>query len=340
MGDVRDLLRAALGGVEPSEDALARTLARIHRRERRRRIVLASVTVLVFLGASAGLLVRLDAGDVAGPSGQPGSSAATGSSAAPPSTAARGPALFVPEARREGDRRVLPVTFPDGSTAELVYPADLDLAGMGVQPDVSILDSRNPAERSPLVFLHRGTPGPDVLQGTQPVQRPATRSGRPVEIWQARPESAVAPNQAFWVVYKVGAWTVLASASDVTVATDIVRHLDGRESSDGSVVVVTASAPLALSHEFGEGGGVQLAIGDRDPRPGQVDAGARFRLVLLSPMGRACRGEGLSSSGESASKCLKATGTGGAVLAAISGDRRFVQAVFDGLEIRNIHLVS
>ena len=139
-------------------------------------------------------------------------------------------------------------------------------------------------------------------------------------------------------MYKVGAWTVLAS-SDLTAATDIARHLDGRETSDGSVVV-TASAPLALSHEFGEGGGVQLAIGDRDPRPGQVDAGARFRLVLLSPMGRACRGEGLSSSGDSASKCLKATGTGGAVLATISGDRRFVQAVFDGLEIRNIHLVS
>jgi hypothetical protein len=339
MGDVNDLLRTALGGVEPSEDALARTLDRIRRRERRRRIVLASVTVLVFLGASAGLLLRLDAGDVAEPSGQPGSSAATGSSAAPPSTAARRPTLFVPEARREGDRRVLAVTFPDGSTAELVYPADLDLAGMGVQPDVSILDSRNPAERSPLVFLHRGTPGPDVLQGAQPVQRPATRTGRPVEIWQARPESAVAPNQALWVLYKVGAWTVLASASDLTVATDIARHLDGRETSDGSVVV-TASAPLALSHEFGEGGGVQLAIGDRDPRPGQVDAGARFRLVLLSPMGRACRGEGLSSSGESASKCLKARGTGGAVLATISGDRRFVQAIFDGLEIRSIHLVS
>jgi hypothetical protein len=339
MGDVNDLLRTALGGVEPSEDALARTLDRIRRRERRRRIVLASVTVLVFLGASAGLLVRLDGGDVAGPSGQPGSSAATGSSAAPPSTAARRPTLFVPEARREGDRRVLAVTFPDGSTAELVYPADLDLAGMGVQPDVSILDSRNPAERSPLVFLHRGTPGPDLLQGAQPVQRPATRTGPPVEIWQARPESAVAPNQAFWVLYKVGAWTVLASASDLPMATDMARHLNGRETNDGSVVM-TASAPLALSHEFGEGGGVQLAIGDRDPRPGQVDAGARFRLVLLSPMGRACRGEGLSSSGESASKCLKATGTGGAVLATISGDRRFVQAVFDGLEIRNIHLVS
>jgi hypothetical protein len=47
MGDVNDLLRTALGGVEPSEDALARTLGRIRRRERRRRIVLASVTVLV-----------------------------------------------------------------------------------------------------------------------------------------------------------------------------------------------------------------------------------------------------------------------------------------------------
>lgn len=339
MGDVNDLLRTALGGVEPSEDALARTLGRIRRRERRRRIVLASVTVLVFLGAGAGLLVRLTSGDVAGPTGQPGSSAPSGSSAAPPSTAARRPALFVPATQREGDRTVLPVTFPDGSTAELVYPAGLGLAGMGLQPDVAILDRHNPAARSPLVFLHRGTPGPDVLEGAQPVQQAMTRPGRPVEVWQARPESAVTPDQAYWVVYKVGSWTVLAPAADLEVATDVARQLEARQASDG-FVVVDANAPLALSHEFGEGGGVQLAIGDRNPRPDQVDAGKRFRLILLSPMGRACQGEGLSSSGESASKCLKATGTGAAVLATISGDRRFVQAVFDGLEIRNVHLVS
>jgi hypothetical protein len=339
MSDVTELLRQALRGVQESEDALARTLGRIRRRERRRRIVLAGVTLLVFAGAGAGLLVRLDSRDVDRPAGQPASSAPSGSSAATPSTAARRPALFVPATRPEGDRAVLPITFPDGSTAELVYPADLDLARLGLQPDVSIVDRRNPAARSPLVFLHRGAPGPDVLEGTQPVQRPTTRTGRPVEVWQARAESAVTPNQAYWVVYKVGSWTVLAPAADLTVATDVARQLEPREASDG-FVVVDAGAPLVLSHEFGEGGGVQLAIGDRNPRPDQVDAGNRFRLIVLSPMRGACQGEGLSPSGDSASKCLRAAGTRGAVLATISGDRRFVKAVFDALEVKKTRLVS
>lgn len=43
------------------------------------------------------------------------------------------PAAFVPPTYRE-DSVVLPVTFPDGSAAELVYPSDLDLASMGVRP--------------------------------------------------------------------------------------------------------------------------------------------------------------------------------------------------------------
>jgi hypothetical protein len=336
MGDVTDLLRHALGGVEPSQDALARTLDRIRRRQRRRRIVLAGVTLLVFLGAGAGLLVRFGAGDLAGPTGQPASSAPSGSTAATPSTVAPRPALFLPSTRREGGRTVLPVTFPDGSAAELTYPADLDLAGMGLQPDVSILDRRDPAARSPLVFL-RGSPGPDVLEGAQPVQRATARSGRPVEIWQARPGSAVTPDQAYWVVYRAGSWTVLAPASDPTVAAAVARHLEARQASRG-YVVVDASPPLALSHEFGEGGGVQLAIGDRNPRPDQVDAGTRSRLILLSTTRPACHGGELSPSGESASKCLKAPGTRGTVLATISGDRRFVKAVFDGLEIRNTRL--
>jgi hypothetical protein len=339
MGDVPDLLRQALSGVEPSQDALARTLDRARRRERRRRIVVAGTTVLVLLAAGTGLLVTLDGGDRAGSAGQPESPATTSPPAVTPTTASQTPALFLPATRRQGHRTVLPVTFPDGSTAELVYPANLDLAGMGIQPDVSIVDDRRPGYRSPLVFLHRGTPGPDVLEGAQPVQRPASRTGRPTEIWKARQGSEVAPDQAYWVLYRVSSWTVLAPAADLTAATELAGHLDLGEAGDGSVVV-DADAPLGLSHDFGEGGGVQLAIGDRAPRPGEVDAGRLFRLILLSPMTGSCRGAGLSRERESASKCLRGPGGRGAILVTISGDRRFVEAVFDGLELKEIHLAS
>jgi hypothetical protein len=46
---------------------------------------------------------------------------------------AREETRFVPPTYAEGDRVVMPVFFPDGSTAELTYPASLDLASLGLQ---------------------------------------------------------------------------------------------------------------------------------------------------------------------------------------------------------------
>ena len=44
---------------------------------------------------------------------------------------------FVPGTYREGDRVVLPITFPDGTSAELVYSAELEIAELGVFPYTS-----------------------------------------------------------------------------------------------------------------------------------------------------------------------------------------------------------
>lgn len=44
---------------------------------------------------------------------------------------------FVPAIQREGNRVVLPVTFPDGTSAELVYPPELEIAELGVFPYTS-----------------------------------------------------------------------------------------------------------------------------------------------------------------------------------------------------------
>lgn len=44
---------------------------------------------------------------------------------------------FVPATHREGDRVVLPIAFPDGTTAELVYPPELDIAELGLIPYTS-----------------------------------------------------------------------------------------------------------------------------------------------------------------------------------------------------------
>ena len=55
-------------------------------------------------------------------------------------TDARGEVLepepFFPSTERDGDLLRMPVIFPDGSEATLVYPIALDLASLGIQPDV------------------------------------------------------------------------------------------------------------------------------------------------------------------------------------------------------------
>lgn len=45
---------------------------------------------------------------------------------------------FIPPVSRRGDDVVLPVVWPDGSTAELRYPQTLNIHRIGVQPAVSL----------------------------------------------------------------------------------------------------------------------------------------------------------------------------------------------------------
>lgn len=45
---------------------------------------------------------------------------------------------FIPPTSRPGDNVVLPVVFPDGATAKLVYPPKLKIHRLGVQPAVSL----------------------------------------------------------------------------------------------------------------------------------------------------------------------------------------------------------
>jgi hypothetical protein len=334
MADVHDLLRQALGGVSPSPHALEATIRRIRRRERRRRALATAVTLAVVAGAGAGLWATRTAADRGGRLGTPAPTTAPPSTA-PPATVPPKPAGFVPPTTREGSRTVLPVTFPDGSTAELVYPTALNLAAMGVQPDVSFLRVRDPGPRFQLVFS-RGAPPGRLLGGDRPVGRDRTARGRPVEVWRAVPDPGVLPGTGYWVRYQLGAWAVLAAATDRAMAAEVAGNLDGRQTREG-FVVIDAGGPFALSREYGEARGPQLAFGDGDPRPETLQVDPAFRLVELAPTRRSCPGQGPDASREYASRCL-GRGGAGSVHAGIQGDREFVRAVFRGLEARNVRL--
>ena len=144
--------------------------------------------------------------------------------------------------------------------------------------------------------------------------------------------------ERYWLAFQRASWTVLAPVATPAMATEVARGLNARATGDG-FVVVEAADPLALAREPGEGGGPQLVVGDRNPRPGEVDAGTRFRLITLRPS-KSCRPEPISPSGQSASTCLGTAGAGGSVFAGIDGDRPFVEAVLAGLEARNVRIAS
>jgi hypothetical protein len=329
MADVHDLLGQALGGVAPSPDALQTTIQRIHRRQRRRRALVTGVTLAVFAGA--GVVVTRGTSDRGVRLTTPAPTTVTPSTVAsftvPPSAAG-----FVPRTTREGNRTVLPVTFPDGSTAELVYPTALGLAGLGVQPDVSLLRAQDPGPRYELVFS-RGGSVPGLLKGDRPVGRYQTAQGRPVQLWPAvENPGVVSASYGYWLEYRIGAWTVLAGVADRAMAAEVAGNLDGRQTGEG-FVVIQASGPFALSREYGEGRGAQLTIGDRNPLPDAVVA-EPWRLIELSPARGSCHEEG--SSGDHGTKCLGPPGAG--IFANISGDPLWVKTVVRGLQARNVHL--
>ena len=335
MADLTNLLREALRGIEPSPDALERTIRLIRRRERRRRALAGSVAVAVFVAIGAGALVVSDAGRGSGPPGNSTAAPATPSPSTvkPPDPGRR--EVFVPPVRRDRGRLVMPLAFPDGSTAELVYTPKLKLAAMGVQPDVSFLRRDRPAPRFPLSFWF-GQPDAELFEGDRPLERYPTLSGGRAELWQAGTTSPPLSRVRHWLVFRLASWTVLAPASTPAMAAELVRGLDARETGDGYVVIKVRD-PYSLSREGGEGGGPQLAIGDGSPYPEALKVGTPFRLITLEPS-RNCRPEGISPSGTYASTCLGRAANGVAVFAGIDGDRSFVKDVVAGLHARNVRI--
>jgi hypothetical protein len=245
----------------------------------------------------------------------------------PPAAAEAGgvedPAPFVPQTGIVGDETRMPVVFPDGTKATVVYPTELDLASLGVQPDVSYVWRDNPPPRFPIVFLHGRDASVASFVDPEGESRLINTSEGGIEVLQARGHDT---ERRFWIRYELRSWTVLVSVRDaLTSAIEVAAALDLRETSSG-FPVVTASGPIALAEGFGEAEGPQLAIGDGTAEPdsvSQLDA-----TIFLSPDG--CM-PGSESSGTYGSACLG----DGAVFASIYGDRDFVAKVIDGLRLED-----
>jgi hypothetical protein len=227
------------------------------------------------------------------------------------------PEPFFPAAERDGDQLRMPVVFPDGSTATLVYPMALDLASLGVQPDVSYLWRSDPPPRFPIVFLHdRQASIAEYVDGSEPVG--SVPSYRSFEIWKMSEEWSDRRRlpQGHWLRFGLPSWTVLVALERADQAEEIASSLQIRETDAGFPVAET-SGPIALSEESGEGEAAMLAVGSTlDPS-------------IFLWLERCHDGGTIEGSGAYGSACL----ADGRIFASIYGRTSIVEAIVEGLRI-------
>src|SRR5918995_2325417 len=150
--------------------------------------------------------------------------------------AVTGKPRFTPPTRRAGDTAVLPVVFPDGSTAELRAPPQLDLASLGVWPRTSGVLGRDAATGRDLLIVYGNAEG--LTAGKAPVACYQGAGRSQVELVHSQD-----PDVRFWLLFRFGAWTValwdgnagrLMGHQDRAVW---ARSLVGREAEGGWLVL-------------------------------------------------------------------------------------------------------
>jgi len=214
------------------------------------------LTALAVASMGAGVAIAAFSGE-----SRPGTQPIPGPSASPSPGAGGGE--FVPVTYPEGDRLVMPVTFPDGTTAELVYPPGLRLQESWIQA-FGAFDEGCESDIT-IVFGD----GRDFTRGEEPVAIHAGPAGNRVEVWEAAEPSS---NARYYVLFPFGRWTAASHARRTLAAQACAGALDGRDSAGWLLLEAVAPARLVP------------AGGQMGPQVAFIEVGGvSKRWVLLSP---------------------------------------------------------
>lgn len=257
--------------------------------------------------------------------------------------AGRGDLGFPPATYQDGDRVALPVTFPDGTTAELVYPPEPDIAGLGVFPYGSGTlhgKSQTPGRGDFVArdFWVRYGDLDDVLAQRNGGAVPALLAqyegadGQTVGLWNLRTNDT-----AHYLGFQFGRWAVLvydyvgAGAMTDAERASWAANFSGRETDDG-FLLLESSGPLRLAR-VGEHAGPELTFAAGNPN----------RALILFPgecrphsdQTRLVGGKLVSWNGGFANWCLSDS-----MRIHAEGRREFVGALIRELEVRNVTIAN
>lgn len=212
------------------------------------------------LGAIVGgaLLVGCaDSVDNGGDRGTPERSPSESVRSSPSPSSREHPEVFIPSTYMEGGMVVLPLTFPDGSVAELAYPPSLDIAGMGARPYWAGCGRD-------FGFSHYDPYG-TVYDG-EPLETYEGANGEPVSLWRG----AKGTGGADYLIFHFGPWTVdvyqYRTGSDPEAIRECAEGLTGTVTEDGWVVL---DGPASVSLPDGSHGppeGAEIQFGGLSPR--------------------------------------------------------------------------
>jgi Tol biopolymer transport system component len=248
---------------------------------------------------------------------------------------------FRPATYREGDRTVMPVTFPDGTTAELVYPPNLEVLGPGGLAPYS--SGYMPGNARDFWIFHGSVENvvhrfedPELL-GEYPDGR-----GGIVTFWHFPVEP-----ETNWLAFQFGDWTVLvydyAPGSAGPPMTEEERRvwartLLGHQTRDG-FLLLEALPPLELATagdhagpELGLSAHAATGIGVYAERCQSYDKQEGFEENQLIRVG----GLVVDRSKGFAAWCDPDT----RINVHVTGNREFIDKAIEGLDIRNARYAS
>jgi hypothetical protein len=241
--------------------------------------------------------------------------------AAPP-TPSQAPNAIVPAVRTEAGQAVMPVTFLDGTTAEVVYPKALDLASLGLRPGGSA-ELVGCCARD-FTFPPGGESW--FAAAGRPLKQFTGADGQPVVLWPGRSNDV-----GRYLVFHFGSWWMGmwddaggSTMTDEQLAT-WATHLRGRMTPDG-FLVLQAVSPLRLAGPGPAATAPHLAFGNQNDRSVTLTV-----EPCEIPTERSTDG---------ARHYAKVCHPESSISVEAQGDRRFVEAVLNGLQVRNVRVAG